>query len=369
MGKDNSRAKKGVLISLIGMLCNVALASVKIAVGIIFGMISIVADGFNNFSDCGSSLVSIISFYIAGKPADKEHPYGHQRAEYISAMITGFLVLFLAFELFRESINKIISNEAMDYSWLIYVVLVVSIVVKISMFVFYKTNAKKMKSEAINANALDSLCDVFATTAVIVGIVISKFTSFNLDGWISIAVSLFICLQGIKIVKEASSLLLGQAPDTKIVDKIKEIITSHDKVIGMHDLNIYSYGMEANFATVHIEMDAEISPLESHKILDSIEEEVKNILNINLTAHLDPVDFKDEEAMALEQKICEVVHSTNYILEMHDFRFVRGNTNKVIFDIVIPYSCKKNDNEVRLDIEKLISQFGEFETKINIERK
>ena len=358
---------RGVLTSAVGIACNLLLSAAKITVGFLFGLVSVIADGFNNLSDCGSSVVSLVSFYISEKPADKEHPYGHRRAEYIAAMVTGFFVLFLAVELLRESIEKIIENVSSDGSWIVYLVLGISVAVKAGMFVYYRVMAKKLNSDALKAAATDSMCDCIATTAVIIGIVILQFTGFPADGWAGILVALFIVWQGVKILREASSKLLGQAPDTELITKIKESVLAQNGVLGLHDLRVYSYGKGVSFATVHIEMDACLPAIEAHEIIDGIEQQIKETLNISLTAHLDPIDLQDTKARELEKDVRKAIEKSEY--EIHDFRLVRGATDKVIFDVGVPYSCPKSDKEVQNEMEELVKSFGEYKSVITVERE
>ena len=369
MKNKKLRVGKGALTSAIGIVCNLLLAASKITIGLIFGLVSVVADGFNNLSDIGSSAVTLVAFRISAKPADKEHPYGHRRAEYIAALVTGFFVLFFAVELVRESIEKIISHALPEASLIVYIVLAISVVVKAGMFVFYRLMAKKLESDSLKAAATDSLCDCIATTAVIGGVLIVQFANFAADGWVGILVALFVLWQGVKIVKEASSKLLGQAPSAELLEKIKEIICAKEGIIGVHDLRVYSYGKDMVFSTVHVEMDANIPSLEAHAILDAIEHEVKDALNVSLTAHFDPVDLQDKEALELEARVRDAVEGVADEIELHDFRLIRGAVNKLIFDVETPYSCKKTDEELRLSIEEAVRGIVDCETLITIERK
>lgn len=368
MKNRNLRVSKGAVTSAIGIVCNVLLAAAKITIGLIFGLVSVVADGFNNLSDCGSSAVTLFAFRISEKPADKEHPYGHRRAEYIAALVTGFFVLFFAAELVRESIEKIVANTLPDVSWVVYVVLAISVAVKAGMFVFYRVMANKLQSDSLKAAATDSLCDCIATTAVIVGVVVLQFTNFAADGWVGIVVALFVLWQGVKIVKDASSKLLGQAPSAELLGKIKEIICAKEGIIGVHDLRVFSYGKDMIFSTVHVEMDANTPSLEAHAILDAIEHEVKDRLNVSLTAHFDPVDLQDGEALELEARVREAVEGVAQGLELHDFRLVRGTVNKLIFDVEAPYDCKMSDEQLRSSIEKAVGAIVDYQTLITIER-
>lgn len=364
-----NRTKSGAITSAIGILCNFALAGVKITIGALFNLVSVMADGFNNLSDCGSSVISLISFYIAEKPADQKHPYGHRRFEYIATMITGFLVLLLAVELFRESIEKIIGGEMADPQIIVYIVLAVSVAVKAAMFIFYRVMAKKLNADALKAAATDSLCDCIATTAVIIGVVILQFTGFAADGYLGIAVALFIVWQGIKILVEAGSKLLGQAPDKEMLDKIKRCILDGEGVLGVHDLRVYSYGYGVYFATVHVEMDASTPAMTSHSVLDNLEMQIKSDLNVILTTHLDPIDLQDSEAEDLMHKVRTAIENFDCPLNLHDFRIVRGAKDKVIFDASVPYSCKKKDEELRKYLEDLVASIGDYVPIITIERE
>ncbi|MCH5151980.1 MAG: cation transporter [Clostridiales bacterium] len=369
MKNKKLQSNKGALTSAIGIVCNVLLAASKITVGLLFGLVSVIADGFNNLSDCGSSVVTLVAFRISEKPADKEHPYGHRRAEYIAALVTGFFVLFFAVELVRESIEKIVSGVLPETAWIVYLVLAISVAVKAGMFVFYRVMAKRLQSDSLRAAATDSLCDCIATTAVIGSVLIVQFTNFPADGWAGILVALFVLWQGFKIVKEASSKLLGQAPNAELLDKIKAIICSKEGIIGVHDLRVYSYGKDMTFSTVHVEMDASVSSLEAHAVLDSIEHEVKDTLNVTLTAHFDPVDLQDSEALELEARVRDAIEDVAEVIELHDFRLVRGTVNKVIFDVEVSYSCKKTDDELRQSLEKAVKSIVDCDVLITIERK
>ena len=369
MKNTNLHSQKGALTSAIGIVCNVLLAASKIAVGFVFGLISVVADGLNNLSDCGSSAVTLVAFRISAKPADKEHPYGHHRAEYIASLVTGVFVLFFAVELVRESIGKIVSNALAETSWIVYLVLAVSVAVKLGMFVFYRVMAKKLQSDSLKAAATDSLCDCIATTAVIAGVLVLQYTGFPADGWAGILVALFVLWQGIKIVKDASSKLLGQAPNADLLEKIHAIICAKEGVIGIHDLRAYSYGNDTVFSTVHIEMDANMPSLKAHEILDEIEHEVKDTLNVSLTAHFDPVNLLDGEALELEVGVRQAVKDVSPDFELHDFRLVRGVLNKLIFDVEVPYSCKKTDEELQTELENAAQSIVPYQAVITIERK
>ena len=366
---DKSRTRAGVVTSAVGIVCNLLLAAAKITVGALFGLLSVMADGFNNLSDCGSGAVSLVSFRIAEKPADKEHPYGHRRAEYVAAMIIGFIVLFLAVELLRESIEKTVAGVLPDSSVLVYIVLAASIAVKGGMFVFYRVMAKRLQSDTLRAAATDSACDCLATLAVIVGALLAQFASLPADGWAGLAVALFIGWQGVKILLETGSKLLGQAPDKALVDSIRAVICAGEGVLGVHDLKIYGYGKGAYFATIHVEMSSELDPLAAHAVIDGLECKVREELGVELCAHLDPIDLSDGEAITLGERLKEGLSDIAEGLEIHDLRLVRGAKTKVIFDAGVPFSCKKKDGEIRAALEERLRALGDFEPLITVERE
>ncbi len=366
---EESRSKRGKTVSIIGIVLNFLLAALKITFGAVFGLISVLADGVNNLSDCGSGAVSLISFRIAEKPADKEHPYGHSRAEYIAAMIIGCFVLMIAVELMRESIAKIISGELTESFWGVYVALGVSVAVKAGMFVLYRVYARKIQSDALKAVSLDSLCDCIATLAVIVGLVISGETNFAAEGYAGALVALFIVWEGIQIVRDASSKLLGQAPDSSLTERIRESVLSAENVLGVHDLRVYSLGTNRYFAIAHIEMDASLPALRSHEIIDAIERKVCSEFGVEFTAHLDPVDLSDAEAKELEERIRAATEGMVEGLNLHDFRLVRGAKKKIVFEAGVPFSCPEKDAEIRNNLERAARLLGDYEPVVRVERE
>lgn len=363
------KTKRGTIVSLVGIVLNLALACAKITVGIAAGLVSVAADGVNNVSDCGVGIVSLVSFRISAKPADKEHPYGHQRAEYVASLMIAFLVLALAVELFRESVGKILSGEALTGDRGVYLVLAASIAVKAFMFVYYGIWSKIIKSDALKAAAKDSAGDCLATLAVIFGLVVSRFAGVPADGWAGILVCVFIAWEGAGILRDASSKLLGQAPDPALLEKLKALVLAGDGVLGMHDLHIYSYGQDKLFATVHIEMEAHSPPIVMHETLDKIERAAVEELGVQLTAHLDPVDLGDEEARELEQRVRAAVDGMAEGLNVHDFRIVRGATTKVVFEVGIPFSCKTKEDDIRCDVMRAVSILGDYDPVVIVERE
>ncbi|MDE7159023.1 MAG: cation diffusion facilitator family transporter, partial [Clostridiales bacterium] len=266
----NIGSRQGKIVSAIGIALNLVLAVFKIALGAVTSLISLVADGLNNLSDCGSGAVSLVSFRISQKPADKEHPYGHQRAEYVASMIISFLVLLLAVELFRESLDSVLAKGSSQGNVFVYVLLGVSVAVKAGMFVGYGMTAKKIHSDVLKAAAIDSACDCLATVAVAVGLVLAHF-GIAADGYAGLVVSLFVAWEGVSILREAGSQLLGRAPDPALVDKIRSIILNQEGVLGVHDLRVYQFGRARYYASAHIEADASLPSAVTHECIDRAE--------------------------------------------------------------------------------------------------
>ena len=360
---NKKREKIGKITSFIGIIANLFLAVGKITIGAIFGVISVLADGLNNLSDCGSSAISFVSFKLSSKPADKEHPYGHERIEYISSLIVSFIILIIAFELAKESIAKIISPQTLEFSFIVLIVLIISILVKLFMFLYYSHIAKKINSDILKATALDSISDCISTTAVIISVVLNKLFSLNIDGYISILVSLLIAWSGIKILMESSSKLIGQAPDEEVIENIKKRVLNHKEVLGIHDLNVYTYGPNKYYASVHIELDAETDSLTAHELIDDIEREFATETNVMLTGHHDPIVINDSEVNMMREKVDIIVKNINPKYSTHDFRMVKGkNTTNIIFDIAVPFENKLKSHEI---IELVKSEVSKIDTKYN----
>lgn len=368
-GNMDKAKRIGDAVSAVGICLNFLLAAAKIIFGALFGFVSIVADGVNNLSDMGSGIVSIVSFRIAAKPADKEHPYGHQRAEYIASMFIGFLVLLIAFELARESIEKIIAWEIGDVSLWAFVLLAVSVGVKAVMFIIYRVAAKKINSDVLSASAVDSLSDCIATTAVIAGMLVSRYAGVPFDGIAGLIVVAFILFEGIGIVKKASSRLLGQAPDPELVDKVKKILLAGEGVLGVHDLKLFRFGSQKFFATAHIEMDANLPSATTHARIDYLEYKVFSETGVELTAHFDPVDPLDEEAKELEARIRAAVEGVYEGMDLHDFRLVRGEKKKIIFEVGVPFALKASDGEVESTVLSAVKILTDAEAVVTVERE
>lgn len=358
---EKSRESIGKNASIIGLFVNLLLAIGKIITGTISGLISVTADGLNNLSDCGGSMISLVSFKISSKPADKEHPYGHERIEYISSMIVSFLILLIAYELVAESISKIISPVATTFSNIVMLVLLASIIVKFCLFFYFRLTANKINSDLLKASAIDSLSDCISTSVVLISVIVSKLSSINIDGYAGLLVAIFIAIAGIKILKEVISKLIGQAPDKEVFESIKSRILNHKEVLGVHDLNVYCYGPNKYFASVHIELDAKTDSLLAHELIDDIEREFIQETNIVLTGHHDPIVTDDAEVNEMREKVNKLVNEIDPSFSMHDFRMVKGpNKTNIIFEIAVPFDTKMKDNEI---INILTENIKEIDTK------
>lgn len=346
----------GILATVAGLVCNAILCVAKITVGLLFKSMAILADGLNNFTDAGSSVVSMLGFRWANKPADKEHPFGHARYEYITGLIIAFIVLFLGFELIVSSVEKITAGEKTVATVIMMAVLAFSVVVKFGMFFYYRSVSRKIGSGSLKAAGADSLNDCISTTAILVCTVVTYFTGVELDGYVGIAVALFIVFNGIKLIKETMSPLLGEKPSPSLVKKISEEICAYDGVKGIHDLIVHNYGPNRYFASVHVEVDAKTDVLGSHELVDTIEREFLE-KGINLVIHMDPVIVDDERVNALKKIAVEALKSIDESLTLHDFRVVWGENRKnLIFDVVVPYGFRLDDKELVAMLDEKIKE-------------
>lgn len=359
------RTSYGKLSGVVGIISNLLLCIIKIATGILIGSFSYVADGINNLSDAGSSIVTLIGFRLASEPADADHPFGHQRIEYLTGLIVSFIIIAIGLILFKSSVESIINpKEAAEFSVISCLILVFAIIVKCLQSLFYRKIGKLIKSTAVIATSVDSLNDCISTTAVLIASIISLFTDIRLDGYMGCFVSIFIFISGYKLVKESMSPLIGEKPSKELVDSIANKILSYPKVLGIHDLVIHSYGPGKIFATIHVEVDSEESILVTHDVMDNIEHDFKEEMGINLVIHMDPIDTKDESTQELREEAFKILQKIDPILTFHDFRIVRGETHtNVLFDVVVPIKYGKTDSELK----KIIGEeFKMYDSKINV---
>ena len=362
------RERYGTLAAAVGILSNIFLCIIKGLIGLFSGSIAVTADAVNNLSDAGSSVITLLAFKIAGKPADEEHPYGHARMEYISGMAVSFIIILLGLELMGSSFEKILHPEEVGVSALTYLVLIVSIAVKLWQGMFNRNLGKRISSEALQATAADSLNDVFSTGAVLLSTLVYQFTAIPIDGWVGMLVAIFITVSGVKLIMETGSPLLGQAPDPQMVRELEEKITAYDGVIGIHDLQVHNYGPGRVFATVHAEVPANRDILVSHDIIDNIEREVGHEMNLNLVIHMDPVVTDDERLNQLHAQVQQIVVGIDSNLSMHDFRAVFGPTHtNLVFDVVVPPGFSLSDSELSRRIEQQVQTLGSYFCVITVD--
>ncbi|HHU80141.1 MAG: cation diffusion facilitator family transporter [Bacilli bacterium] len=368
--KPKVRANYGKLGGIFGLVTNVILCVVKIISGLVTSSIAIIAEGINNLSDAGSSIITLIGFKLSKAPADAEHPYGHERIEYVAGLIISIIIMIIGVNLTINSIQKIINPTTTIFSYLVIALLIVSILVKLLQVYVYRSIGKLIDSQTLIATATDSLNDCISTTAVIVSLIVSKLAGFNLDGYMGLVVSLFIIYSGIKLIKDTSNLLIGVAPDEEFVKKISDKLHSYDGVLGIHDLIVHSYGPHRTFVTVHVEVDSEIDINESHDMIDNIEYDFKKDLNIELVVHMDPVNTNDPVTISLREKVEELLHEIDPELTFHDFRVVKGVTHtNLIFDVELPPQYDKTPKEVQDLIQKKVSEYDpKLYTVINIDQ-
>lgn len=343
---EKVRNKYGVLASVVGLIFNLILSAAKITAGIICASVAVVADGINNLTDAGSGVINILGFKFANKPADKEHPFGHARYEYIAGLIIAFIVIFFGIETVMSAIDKLRDGTGTEMGVLIWSVLGASILVKFFMFFYYRNMGKKISSLSLKAAATDSLNDCIATAVVLICSVIAYFTDFNTDGYAGIAVAVFILINGGKLVKETLSPLLGEKPSEELVKKIKEKALSCDGILGVHDLIIHNYGPGRFFVTIHLEVDGNADAVGLHEIVDGVERKFFQD-GINLVAHMDPI-ITDERVDGMRKIVEEELKLIDENLSMHDFRVVYEAIGpRLLFDVVAPYDYKFKDKEIK----------------------
>ena len=341
------RQAYGVLSGAVGIGLNILLFFGKWLAGTISGSIAIIADAFNNLSDAGSSIITLIGFRLSGQEPDPEHPFGHGRMEYISGLLVSVAILVMGFELIWSSIGKLRSPEPIESSALVFGILIASILVKLYMFFFNHSLSKKIESAAMKATSVDSLSDTVATTLVLIATLISKYTGLLLDGWFGILVGLFILYTGGSTLKETIDLLLGQPPKQEFIDEVKEIVLGHSMVHGVHDLIVHDYGPGRVMISLHAEVDVNGDIQDIHEQIDHIEHELQEKLHCSATIHMDPIVTDDKEVLAMKAKVEEMVHFLDESFSMHDFRMVRGSTRtNLIFDVEVPRKTSYTDNEI-----------------------
>lgn len=348
------RTSYGVLSSGVGILCNVLLFGVKLIIGILMHSIAITADAFNNLSDAASSIIGYVGVKIAGKPADEEHPFGHGRVEYVAALIVAFLVIEVGLTFLKSSIGKIKNPEDIAFELVPFVILVLSVGVKVWMGTFNRALGKRIDSKVMLATAADSFGDVITTTTTIVSILVSTFTGVNIDAVAGILVSFIVMWAGIGIAKDTLEPLIGEAVDSELAQKVKNEVEGYDGIVGTHDLIVHNYGPNHSMASIHAEVPNDVDISVSHEIIDRIEREVSKKLGIFLVIHMDPIEVKDENVLEVKEELVKILAHIDERVTFHDFRMVGGEKQiNLIFDIVVPYSYdKERQKELKKEIRK-----------------
>lgn len=349
------RERYGKFAGMVGIASNFLLFLIKITVGTLFNSIAITADAVNNLSDSGSSLVTLLGFKISGKPADAQHPYGHARMEYLSGLIVSFIIMFLGIQLIQSSIAKIIHPQVAQFSMIFIVALIVSILIKLWQWMFYRKIGGRIHSATLIATSIDSRNDILATSVILVAAVVTHLTGINLDGYMGVTVALFILVSGVKLVMDTSNPLLGTAPTKELVDGIYQKILSYDNIIGLHDLTVHNYGVAKCFASVHCEVSAGQDIMVSHDIIDNIERDFLKDQGIHLVIHLDPIVTDDVKTNELKTVVEKLIEQISPEISIHDFRVVWGvSHSNLIFDVVVPFDFQWSDAElVKLITDKI----------------
>ena len=345
------RRKFGVISGYVGILLNILLFAGKITVALISGSVAIIADAFNNLSDAGSSIVTIVGFKLSGKKPDPQHPFGHGRFEYITGFIVSIAILFMGFQLAQSSVRSIISPSEVEFSIITVIILAVSILVKLYMALYNRKLSRLFDSAAIAAVEKDSLSDTAATSAVLISLIVSRYTSVSLDSYAGLLVSLFILYSGVMSARDTLAPLLGTPPSKELVDNIEKIVMSDEIIDGMHDLVVHDYGPGRVMISLHAEVSADVDVFKAHSVIDDIEKELQEKLGCEAVIHYDPIDTNDEELKRLKAIVTDIVEEIDERITLHDFRYVPGETHtNLLFDIVVAYGCAKCDEDLKQEI-------------------
>lgn len=375
--KDNIEDEKVrgsylMLGGFVGIAVNILLFSTKLFVGLLASSIAIMADAFNNLSDAASSIITIIGFKLSKKPADAEHPFGHGRIEYLSALIVAFMVMLVGFQFLKSSFEKILNPESITFETIPFILLIISVLLKIWLSRFNKIVGEKINSSALKAASVDALGDVVTSSVVALSFLASKFIIFPIDGYLGFLVAIFILISGIQLIKETINPLLGEAPNKELVEQIKNMVLSYENITGVHDLIIHNYGPGRCMASIHAEIPSDIGVMEIHEIIDAAEREISNKLNIYLVIHMDPTCLTTQEVNGIYSEVLKIIEYNPLIKSMHDFRIIgQGEKKNLIFDIVVnPEKLKKimSQEKLKEDITNSIKKIHpEYECIITID--
>ena len=353
----DGRSRVGALAGAVGIVCNVLLFLGKVTAGLLSGSVAIAADGWNNLSDAAASIVTLLGFRFSRKPADAHHPYGHARAEYLSGLCVAVLILFIGVELAKSSVSKILVPEPVEFTAVTLAVLLGSIAMKLWMSLFVGKLGKIIGSKTLEATSADSRNDVIATSAVLVSCLVGYFFHIRIDGWTGLCVAAFILWSGYSIARETVSILLGESADRELVEKLQELVLSHEGILGIHELLVHDYGPGRCFAFAHVELSAEEDPLVCHEIIDHMECDALRELNVHLVIHHDPVAVNDSEWGRLRSLVEQTAKAVDERLSVHSFRLVRGRgMPRLVFDLAVPYGMDQEG--VRLTLRERMVEAG-----------
>ena len=371
-GREEAEIRKayGILCGAVGIFFNVLLFAGKFFAGTLSGSIAITADAFNNLSDAGSSVVTLLGFQLAGQKPDTHHPFGHGRMEYLSGLVVSMLILLMGVELGKSSLEKILHPEEVDFSPLIVGILCVSIAVKLYMFLYNKRIGKKLGSTAMEATAMDSLSDCVATTAVLAATLVGHFTGLLIDGWCGILVACFILWSGIGAARDTLDPLLGTPPTAEFVGRIRDLVMAHKGISGIHDLIVHDYGPGRVMISLHAEVSASENVLELHDEIDNVENELREKLGCEAVIHMDPIVTDDGITEETRERVADLIHCIDDDINIHDFRMVSGPTHTtLIFDAVVPFGFRLSDEEVERKIKTAVRALdGNYYAVVKVER-
>jgi len=356
---NKSREKIGQAAAWIGIVSNICLFLFKLIAGLITSSIAIISDGINNLSDAASSVVTMVGFKLSNAPAHKEHPFGHGRMEYIAGLIVAMIIILMGFELGKGSVEKIITPQAITYSHLSLIILLVAIGVKLWLFILNKTLAKEIRSQALHAVALDSISDAVATAVVALGLVIFRFTGYNIDAWLGLVVSALILYNGVNSAKSTLSPLLGESADEEMGKEIEEMALALPHIVGVHDLLVHNYGPGRSIISLHAEMNSSCDIITAHDYLDELEQRLRKKFNCQAVIHLDPIMLDDALTQKVLGEVTMIVKEADERMEIHDFRVIKGaNRLNIVFDLVIPYDLAADKEAVNEDIRNRITTYN-----------
>jgi len=362
-GEDTEPAVRsawGTLCGAVGIFLNLVLFTGKLLAGLLSGSIAITADAFNNLSDAFSSVVTLLGFRLASKKPDPDHPFGHGRMEYLSGLVVSFAILLMGFELAKSAVEKIFKGGEAEFSLLSFIILGAAVLVKMYMWFYNRTVAARIDSAAMRATARDSLSDAVSTSAVLVSVLIAKLTGLDLDGYIGAAVSLLVLYTGISSVKDTIDPLLGMAPDPAFVRRVTEIVKQYPDAVGIHDMIIHDYGPGRVMLSLHVEVPGNRNIFELHDVIDTIEGDLRRELSCEAVIHMDPVVTDDEAVKSAKHRVAEAVRAFDPSCSIHDFRMVSGPTHtNVIFDVVVPFSCTRTDEETAVGVKEAVNRLDE----------